>query len=105
MTEANTVSVNHSMLRFVRLLGLLEGISTLILFGIAMPLKYLADLPIAVRIAGSVHGLLFTGLVVLLMISVRRVPIPRRLAWFGIVAAVFPGGPFLIDRRLREIGR
>ena len=33
-----------------------EGVSFLVLLGIAMPLKYLRRLPMAVTIAGSLHG-------------------------------------------------
>ena len=51
-------------LRFLaqlRLLGVVEGTSTLILFGIAMPLKYLAGMPMAVTVVGSIHGALFVA--------------------------------------------
>lgn len=46
-------------LRRLRIIAFLEGLSFLVLLFIAMPLKYLADMPLAVRIAGSVHGGLF----------------------------------------------
>ncbi len=90
-------------LRNLRRLGFVEGISTLVLFGIAMPLKYMADMPIAVRIAGSLHGALFTGLAVMLMMAVSRVPISTKMAMVGIVAAVVPFGPFVYDRWLEKL--
>ena len=46
-------------LRQLRLVAFLEGTSFVMLLFVAMPRKYLAGLPLAVRIAGSVHGLLF----------------------------------------------
>ena len=46
-------------LRQLRLVALLEGTSFLVLLFIAMPLKYLADLPLAVRIVEACHGVLF----------------------------------------------
>jgi integral membrane protein len=98
-------NVNRRFLRRLRTLGTVEGVSTLILFGIAMPLKYLADMPMAVRIAGSIHGGLFVALVLMFIFGIKRIPIPPRLAGAGIVAAVFPFGPFIIDRRLGKIGR
>ncbi len=52
--------------RFVRLLSFVEGLSLLALIFIAMPLKYAAGLPMAVRIVGMAHGLLFVALVVAL---------------------------------------
>jgi integral membrane protein len=92
-------------MRFVptlRLLSLAEGVSTLILFGIAMPLKYAAGMPLAVTIAGTVHGALFTALALMLLIAIRHVPLRVSVAAAGLVAAVLPGGPFIFDRMLRE---
>ena len=40
----------------LRWIALIEGVSYLVLLGIAMPLKYFADLPIAVKITGWMHG-------------------------------------------------
>ena len=95
-----------SDLRFLnqlRLLGTVEGISTLILFGIAMPLKYFAGMAMAVRIAGSIHGFLFVCLAVMFLLAVKKVPLASGLAVAGIVAAVFPFGPFVFDRWLASI--
>jgi integral membrane protein len=92
--------INRNFLRYLRTMGTIEGISTLILFGVAMPLKYLAGMPMAVKIAGSIHGLLFVLLAVMFILAIKRVPIPRSLAALGIVAAVVPLGPFVMDRKL-----
>jgi integral membrane protein len=92
-----------SFLTNLRRLGFVEGVSTLVLFGIAMPLKYLAGLPLAVRIAGTLHGILFVGLALMLMIAVSRVPITRWMAIAGIAAAVVPFGPFVYDRWLVKL--
>lgn len=92
-----------TFIRALRQLAFIEGISTLVLFGIAMPLKYFAGLPLAVRIAGSLHGALFVALVAMLLLAIRKVPISPTLAAAGIAAAVLPGGPFLFDRRLAPL--
>lgn len=89
-----------TFVRALRHLAVIEGISTLVLFGIAMPLKYFAGMPMAVRIVGSLHGALFVALVLMLLVAIRKVPISLGLAAAGMVAAVIPGGPFLLDRRL-----
>ena len=89
-----------SFLKNLRRLGLVEGVSTLVLFGIAMPLKYMANMPKAVSVVGSLHGALFVGLVLMLMMATNRVPISRGLAFMGIVAAIIPFGPFVFDRWL-----
>ncbi|MCH2106151.1 MAG: DUF3817 domain-containing protein [Planctomycetes bacterium] len=91
-------------LRGLRTLSFVEGVSTLVLFGVAMPLKYVWDMPLAVRIVGSVHGLLFMLLVLQLFRAVRIVPIERKTAGLCMVAAVLPFGPFVADRWLKEAG-
>ena len=92
-----------TFVRALRHLAIIEGVSTLILFGIAMPLKYFAGMPMAVRIVGSLHGALFVALVIMLLVAIRKVPISMKLAAAGIAAAVVPGGPFLLDRHLARI--
>jgi integral membrane protein len=89
-----------TFVRALRHLAIIEGISTLVLFGIAMPLKYFAGMPLAVRIVGSLHGALFVALVLMLLLAIRKVPISSALAAAGIAAAIVPGGPFLLDRHL-----
>lgn len=46
-------------LRYLSILALVEGASLVALTGIAMPLKYYAGLPEAVRMVGLAHGALF----------------------------------------------
>jgi integral membrane protein len=99
------VTIDQTHLRRLRVLGMIEGTSTLVLFGIAMPLKYLGGMPMAVTIVGSVHGLLFLALVFAFVTSVRRVPLPPRLAAAGVFCAVIPFGPFLLDARLKRVGQ
>lgn len=98
-----TQNINSIFLNRLRWLSLVEGTSTLVLFGIAMPLKYFAEMPLAVRIVGSLHGLLFVCLVAVLLLAIGRVPISKSLATAGIIAAVFPFGPFVFDRWLVEL--
>lgn len=97
--------INQVYLRRLRTVSLIEGVSTLVLFGVAMPLKYLAGLPMAVTVVGSLHGALFVLLTLMFVVAVKAVPVPLPLAVTGIVAAVFPFGPFLFDRRLRGLVR
>ena len=86
----------------LRMIGWAEAISFLLLLGVAMPLKYLAGQPLAVRIVGMIHGVLFLVYVAaLLNVHVRaRWPLGRTALFFG--ASLLPFGPFLMDRRLRE---
>ena len=89
-----------SSLGRLRLVGLLEGASFLVLLGIAMPLKYLAGQPLMVRVVGMLHGILFLGY--LLAILDAHVAHRWRLSRSGllVLASILPFGPFVADRRL-----
>ena len=86
----------------LRAAGLIEGVSFLVLLGVAMPLKYFADMPAAVTVAGWLHGILFIGFFMLLLVA--RGDLQWTLRWTGVVllAALLPFGPFIIDGRLRR---
>src|SRR5688572_4927472 len=91
-------------LRRLRFIGLLEGTSYLVLLLIAMPLKYAAGYPLAVQIAGALHG----GLFILFVLSVLEVTLRRPWwsLWFwgaAALAAVVPLGTFVFDRWLRRV--
>ena len=86
----------------LRIIGLLEGASFLVLLFIAMPLKYMAGLPQMVRVVGSAHGLLFVIFVLAVLdVAVRlRWPLTRVIA--ALAASVVPFGPFVLDAHLRR---
>ena len=90
------------MVSLLRRFSLVEGISTLVLFLIAMPLKYALGYPMAVTYVGWVHGVLFVGLWLMFLLVAGWRKIPFLLALVGMLAAIFPFGPFLIDGRLRK---
>ena len=94
------------MLQNLRIVAFLEGMSFLVLLFVAMPLKYMLGLPIAVRVVGSIHGLLFVMFVAALVrvAFARRWPLRRSALAFG--ASCVPFGTFVLDRVLaREIAR
>ncbi len=96
---------NHkqvSCIHQLSMIGLLEGISYLVLLLIAMPLKYYAGYPEAVKIAGWIHGILFT----LFTLSVVRTQ--RLMYWkysktlAALMASILPFGTFVLNRRLKK---
>jgi integral membrane protein len=89
-------------LRHLRLVALLEGTSFVILLFVAMPLKYLAGLPLAVRIVGSVHGGLFLIFLAVLFRAGRERRWPPRRWLIAFVSSVVPFGTFVFDRSLRR---
>ena len=90
------------VLRQLRLVALLEGSSFLALLFVAMPLKYLAGLPMAVRIMGSVHGLLFLMFIAALYRAGRQHDWPLRRSLVAFVSSIVPFGTFVFDRSLRR---
>ena len=89
-------------LRQLRLVAFAEGVSFLVLLFVAMPLKYLAGLPLAVRVVGMVHGLLFIAfLLALIRASIARSwPFHRSLVAF--IASIVPFGTFAFYVSLRR---
>ena len=83
-------------------ISLIEGLSFLILLGIAMPMKYVLDMPLAVTYVGWAHGILF----ILYIYTVF--PTSQKLKWefgrtfFALVASILPFGPFIFDRNLKK---
>jgi integral membrane protein len=86
----------------LRKVALIEAVSFLVLLGIAMPLKYLANMPMAVKVVGWIHGVLFVAFCFALLYAwlSARWPITRAALLF--IAALLPFGPFIIDRRMRQ---
>jgi integral membrane protein len=84
-------------------LGIIEGLSTLFLFFVAMPMKYMYEEPLAVKIAGPVHGFLFLGLVALFIIGKTQIPLSTKTFVWGLVGAVLPFGPFVVDVKLYKL--
>lgn len=83
-----------------RTVAFVEGLSYLALLFIAMPLKYFADLPIAVRVAGMAHGLLFVAYCVLVALLFARGTFSFLRAAWAMLMSVVPFGTFVLDRQL-----
>lgn len=84
----------------VRGVGMLEGVSFLVLMGVAMPLKYFFGMPEAVKWAGWCHGLLFVAYCLVLLMAFAGGALSFGKSALAFVAALLPFGPFLIDRKL-----
>ena len=87
-----------------RAISLAEGVSYLVLLGIAMPLKYAAGIPSAVRIVGMLHGVLFVAFVLLLATAAKAEAWRTRQLAIAMLAALVPFGAFWLERRLRRTG-
>lgn len=89
-------------IQHLRWIGFVEGWSFLILLGIAMPLKYLAEMPLAVRIVGAIHGILFIWYVWAVLRAARVREWPSNRKWEALIASIWPCGTFYFDRKLAK---
>lgn len=87
-------------MRNLRLVAILEGISFLVLLGIAMPMKYIGNDDLLVRQVGMLHGWLF----VLYVVLVGVVHFQYRWNWEKTALALFlsliPFGTFYAERKM-----
>jgi integral membrane protein len=86
--------------RRLHIVTLIEGVSTLVLFFVAMPLKYFAGKPEAVKFVGWLHGILFVAVMVLLAWVMFRCRWPLGRGVLVFLSALVPFGPFVIHRRM-----
>ena len=78
-----------------------EGYSYLALLFVAMPLKYMLGLAVAVKIVGMIHGLLFIAFLILLMLAADEVKWPFKSSVIFFVASLIPFGTFFTKNKIK----
>lgn len=84
----------------LRVIAWLEGWSLLLLMFVAMPVKYLMDVPEATQAIGMIHGILFVMFITatLVISIIQRWNLGRI---FVVMASSFvPFGTFYVDRKI-----
>ena len=84
----------------LRWAALFEGSSLLLLLFVAMPLKYYADIPLAVKIIGPVHGILFLTFLVLLFSHATKKELGFVKTLTGFFASFIPFGTFVFKAKV-----
>ena len=85
-------------IKVFKIISSLEAISFIVLLGIAMPLKYIWDMPQLVQIVGMAHGVLF------LLYIAFAVYVSQLLNWsvkklfIAVLCSVVPFGSFYVER-------
>jgi integral membrane protein len=97
----NNSFFNTTLGRF-RLVAILEGISFLILLLIAMPLKYMAGLPMYVKYVGWAHGVLFILYVIFLTQAWMEYNWKLKKVALAFLASLLPFGTFVLDNQLKK---
>lgn len=75
-----------------------EGISLLILFFIAMPLKYIWENPTWVEVVGMIHGVLFIAYVAFAIWAYLSLKWSLKTLTLVIIASIIPFGTFYIEK-------
>lgn len=91
------------MIRLFRFVGLVEGITTLALFCVAMPLKYFWAMPAFVPPVGMIHGLAFVFYLIAMGVCLWGRGLTRRQWARTTLAAFVPFGTFLNDPMLHRL--
>lgn len=82
-----------------RKIAFAEGVSFLILLFIAMPLKYFANLPLAVKIIGGLHGFLFIAFIAMAWVTMNEYK--KNWGWLfkSFFSSIVPFGTFWMDSK------
>ena len=88
-----------------RIISTLEAISFLVLLGIAMPLKYIWDMPTMVQWVGMAHGVLFVLYVMGAIYMYKKLNWTITMLFIAIGCSVLPFGPFYVERKYLDINK
>lgn len=90
------------MLKLFRAIALVEGLTTLALFCVAMPLKYWAGNPVLVPPVGLTHGFAWLAYVAAMVVCLPGKGFTLWEVVRTFIAALFPFGTFLNDGMIRR---
>lgn len=86
-----------------RLISYIEGLSYLILLFIAMPIKYIGENPIPVKIVGMTHGILFVLFMIFLFESLKRYNWENKFSLSLFIYSIIPFGSFIIEKKVKNL--
>ena len=87
------------MLTTFRIVSYLEGISYLLLLGIGVPLKYIAENDSWVKALGMPHGMLFIAYIFLAIVIRSQKNWDTKTTVIVLLASVIPFGTFYVDKK------
>lgn len=87
------------MIKAFKILSYLEAISFLVLLGIAMPLKYMYDMPEYVRVVGMAHGILFVLYIIGAYYMYEKLNWKFKTFMVVVLCSILPFGPFYADKK------
>ncbi len=93
-------SGTYASLKRFSAVALAEGVSFILLMFVAMPLKYLADMPAAVKYTGWAHGILFIAYFIFLAEVKSTAKWNLKKTALAALASLLPFGTFVLDKKI-----
>ncbi len=87
------------MIKLFKITALLEGVSLLLLLFIAMPLKYIWEMPQMVQVVGMAHGILFLAYIVLAIMVYNELKWSLKTLAIVMIASIIPFGTFYVEKK------
>lgn len=81
----------------LRIAALIEGVTCIALYGVAMPFKYIGGIDEAVRIPGIIHGVFFIAYLILLLPVYKKQKWAFKKLFICGIASVVPFMTFWVD--------
>ncbi|MBK8954731.1 MAG: DUF3817 domain-containing protein [Saprospiraceae bacterium] len=87
-------------LKQYRLVGFLEGISYILLLGIAVPVKYIGGNDLGVKLLGMPHGILFMAYIAYSIHFYDKQNWKTSLLFYAFLASLLPFGTIYFDLKV-----
>lgn len=93
------------MISVFRIIAFLEGLSYVLLLFIAVPIKYLLEDPIYVKMLGMPHGILFVAYIALAFLVKTDLKWSGKTFGFVLLASIIPFATFYVDLKYLKPNR
>ena len=91
-------SILKKGIKLFEIISFLEAVSFIVLLCVAMPLKYIWDMPQLVQVVGMAHGVLFILYIVFAIYAWQVLHWSFKKLSIAILCSVVPFGPFYVER-------
>ncbi len=89
-----------NVLKLFRTVAIVEGISTIFLFCVAMPYRHFTGYKPIVSLTGQIHGVLFIAYMVLLYFVYQEYKLSVKQVIMSLIASVPPFGTFIAEKMI-----
>lgn len=88
-----------SLIKIFRAVAFSEGVSYILLLGIAVPIKYAFKDPTYVKLLGMPHGILFIAYIILAIMVSSKLKWDNKTLFIVLLASIIPFGTFFVNRK------